>query len=72
MNLKAMAVQYSRKRILRHIRNLLIRGLINYQMTIKPQTVDVIKSYLDTHILPTFGGYGIRKNNCGCYPKLGE
>lgn len=56
-----MAVQYSRKRILRHIRNLLIRGLINYQMTIKPQTVDVIKSYLDTHILPTFGAMALEK-----------
>ena len=56
-----MAVQYSRKRILRHIRNLLIRGLINYQMTIKPQTVDVIKSYLDTHILPTFGAMTLEK-----------
>ena len=29
--------------------------LENYQMTVKPQTVDVVKSYLDTHILPTFG-----------------
>lgn len=29
--------------------------LENYQMTVKPQTVDIIKSYLDTHILPTFG-----------------
>lgn len=30
-------------------------------MTIKPQTVDVIKSYLDTHILPTFGAMTLEK-----------
>ena len=35
--------------------------LDNYQMTVKPQTVDVIKSYLDTHILPTFGAMALEK-----------
>ena len=35
--------------------------LDNYQMTVKPQTASVIQSYLDTHILPTFGAMALEK-----------
>lgn len=37
--------------------------LENYQMTVKPQTVDIVKSYLDTHILPTFGAMQLENIN---------
>ena len=40
---------------IRNYKELADLWLENYQMTVKPQTVDVVKSYLTIHILPSFG-----------------